>query len=217
MLTRGKAPEKMWVMLSQWERRRSGRSSPKLFLEGCGALGNTGAFPGRLGGSGGGALVFSRAPDLGDRVPYLGGDDRGPQPVPSIRARKRTDEPLRRRLQRGVGLAARPGRRSPLLAGLSGPLHPGTSTSNAARGEHKVLLGKARFAELAPEPILEPPLPGRTFSPFVSSRSRNIRLHQQPDTTGKRRACVDPRHREEYARGDLNPQPSAPEADALSS
>src|SRR5271157_4919979 len=77
--------------------------------------------------------------------------------------------------------------------------------------------GKDRFAELAPAPILEPPLPGRTLSPVVTSRSLNIRHQHRPDATGKRRARVGPHYREEYARGDLNPQPSAPEADALSS
>src|SRR5208337_3477513 len=151
-------------------------------------------------------------------VPSNGsGDDRGPQPVPSIRTRKRTDEPIRRHLQRGVGLAPRPRRRHPLLAGRSGPLHPWTSASTSKKGENNVLFGKDRFAELAPEPILEPPLPGSALSPVVTSRPRNIQLHQQPNTTGKRRAWADPRRREEYARGDLNPQPSAPEADALSS
>ena len=105
---------------------------------------------------------------LGDRVPYLGGDVRGPQPVPSVRPRKRTDEPFRRRLQRGVGLAPRPRRRSPLLAGRPGPLHPGTSTSNSKRGERTIHFGNARFAELAPGPILEPPFPGHTLSPFVN-------------------------------------------------
>ncbi len=91
-------------------------------------------------------------------------------------------------------------------------LHPGLRQTGAI-----LMIVKDRFAELGPEPILEPPLPGRTLSPVVTSRSRNIWLCQQPDATGKRRAWVDPRRREEYARGDLNPQPSAPEADALSS
>ena len=126
-------------------------------------LGKHHAFPGRLGRSRGGALVFSCAPALGDRVSYLGGDDRGPQPVPSIRPRKRTDEPLRRRLQRGVGLAPRPRRRSPLPAGRPGPLHPGTSTSNFKSGERTIHFGKARFAELAP---------GRSWSrPFQATPS----------------------------------------------
>ena len=48
---------------------------------------------------------------------------------------KRTDEPLRRRLQRGVGLAPRPRRRRPLLAGRSGPLHPWTSASRSTQCE----------------------------------------------------------------------------------
>src|SRR5208337_4613370 len=45
--------------------------------------------------------------------------------------------------------------------------------------------GKDRFAELAPEPILEPPLPGRALSPVVTSRPRNIWLCQIPPPPGK--------------------------------
>ena len=203
-------------------------------LDGRGALGNTSAFPGRLGRGRGGALVFSCAPALGDRVPYLGGDDRGPQPVPSIRPRKRTDEPLRRRLQRGVGLAPRPRRRSPLPAGRPGPLHPGTSTSNFKSGERTIHFGKARFAKLAPGPILEPPFPGHTVSPFVitdgallcwfvTAPSGRVPCKGQTTKHGAGTHAISPHPvwaREapiQYARGDLNPQPSAPEADALSS
>ena len=143
------------------------------------------AVPREASGAFGKHPVLARAPVLGDHVPDLGGVDRGPQRVHSIRFGRRSDEQRGRRLQRCLGHAPRPRR-----GGASSCL----STWVEAFADFDLALPESR----KPQPILRGLIlwaiaqagPGTAFFRVPSQRGPEHRAGDREPASHQRSACL---------------------------